>query len=162
MFKYLYISPSHSWPNSSLMVWSSISGPFDICEVDIFNGTCPHGQMIIMTSAMYGRMSIGTCIRQHFSSHRNCDGDVLKIIDGICSGRQSCVVRPIDPALVTVKKCPEHSAYLRLSYDCIRCEYNLGSCLIFVYTKKKGMYPSGCVKGYWFLDLALFHMKHQS
>ena len=68
---------------------------------------------------MYGRMSIGTCLRQHVSS-RNCDVDVLDIMDGFCSGLPQCAVRAIHPAFFDIKRCPDHAAYLSLKYKCLK------------------------------------------
>lgn len=75
-----------------------------------------------MQSAMYGRMDIGQCIRQHIGI-RNCDIDVLHIMDGLCSGAQSCTVRGGHPNLLDIKPCPDHAAYLRTSYKCLKCKY---------------------------------------
>lgn len=98
-------------------------GPVDVCERDSYNASCPHQHMILMHSAMYGRMSLGTCIKKYFSNSK-CDVDVLHILDGMCSGLQYCDVRPLNPVLFDVKPCPEQSAYLTISYKCIKGKYS--------------------------------------
>lgn len=94
-------------------------GPHDICELEIFNATCSDGEIILMNSSMYGRMSLGKCIKEHIGS-KNCDSDVLHVTDSMCSGLQSCVITPFDRTLMTLRRCPEHSAFLRIHYTCVK------------------------------------------
>ena len=97
----------------------------EYCEVDKFQPSCSQGEVLLMKSALYGRMSLGKCIRQDYG-HIGCKADVLSILDGFCSGRQSCSVNANDLNLMTekAKVCPSDMAgYLAPSYKCIKGEY---------------------------------------
>lgn len=96
-----------------------ISGPYDICERDTFNATCSEKEVILMETSMYGMMELGTCIRQRVDN-ADCNLNVLNIMDGFCSGLQTCAVRAADPVLLDVKRCPLYTAYLRTSYKCLQ------------------------------------------
>ena len=43
----------------------------DYCETDFFQAECPHGQIIMVEEARYGRMELGTCIIADFG-YLNC------------------------------------------------------------------------------------------
>ena len=90
-----------------------------MCEREVFNASCSTNDVIMMRSAMYGRMDVGRCIRSNIGS-RNCDADVLNVLDGLCSGLTTCSVKGALSSLLDIKPCPEYSAYLRASYDCLK------------------------------------------
>ena len=78
-----------------------------------------------MKSAKYGRMAIGKCIKQNYG-HIGCQSDVLSIMDGFCSGRQSCSVKAGHDVLLNAKKkgCPSDiAAYLLPEYECLKGWY---------------------------------------
>ena len=94
----------------------------EYCELDIFQPSCAQDEVILMKSALYGRMSLGRCIKQDYG-HIGCKSDVLPIIDGFCSGRQSCSVNANDRTLVSAKSkvCPSDvAAYLVAMYGCLK------------------------------------------
>ncbi|ESO06908.1 hypothetical protein HELRODRAFT_191240 [Helobdella robusta] len=65
-----------------------------------FNASCGPDEMIMMTSAMYGRSSKGRC-----------------------SGRRSCHVVTPDPILYQLKPCPnDFSVSLEADYSCVKVE----------------------------------------
>ena len=39
-------------------------GVRDYCETETFNASCHHGEVIVMKSALYGRMRLGRCVRK--------------------------------------------------------------------------------------------------
>ena len=43
----------------------------DYCENDSFQAECPHGNIVIIEEARYGRMELGTCILADFG-YLNC------------------------------------------------------------------------------------------
>lgn len=90
----------------------------------MFNASCGNGEIIVMHSAKYGLMESGTCMRQPVNN-RNCDVEVLNIMDGFCSGQQTCIVRPTNPTLIDIKPCPTYAAYLRASYTCLKGNFSL-------------------------------------
>ena len=106
-----------------------LSGEEEYCELDVFQPSCADNEVVVMKSAFYGRMALGRCIRQDYG-HIGCKADVLAIMDGFCSGRKICSVKPINEVLVSSKSgvCPQDmNGYLTASYQCIKGRY----CIIF-------------------------------
>ena len=92
----------------------------DYCQWEIFNATCRPNEVILMTSAKYGRMQFGRCMKEDHGS-LGCYADVMAHLDRICSGRTSCVLRIPDPALHKTNNCPnELMPYLQASYTCLK------------------------------------------
>ena len=53
---------------------SFYSGPRqELCNWETFAAQCQEGQVILMTSAKYGRMQHGRCIRKTFDEQGNLD-----------------------------------------------------------------------------------------
>ena len=97
-------------------------GNVEYCERDVFEPSCPSGEVILMKSAFYGRMAIGKCIKQNYG-HIGCKANVLSIMDGFCSGRQSCSVKPTHDILIDakLKVCPSDvAAYLEAEHTCMK------------------------------------------
>jgi len=96
---------------------------------DSFGANCLKNEVIIMKSAIYGRMKIGRCLlaegRDLLDANINdprffgCSVDVLNILDKKCSGRNRCEIRGTDDDLE--RETPCHAAlksYLEADYDC--------------------------------------------
>ena len=111
----------------------------DYCLNEWFNATCDRlpGHVILMTSARFGRMTSGRCISGDFNvgcvkdvlegQGHFCVKDVLRQLDGACSGRTSCDVSV--RSLVELHPCQQDFvSYLEASYDCVE-----GSSRIAVY-----------------------------
>ena len=97
------------------------TGGEEYCEREVFQPSCGENEVILMKSAFYGRMAIGKCIKQNYG-HIGCKADVLSIIDGFCSGRQSCTVPPNHIVLLNAKAkvCPsDFAAYLKAEQVCL-------------------------------------------
>ena len=103
----------------SMFPFHLLIGPVDVCERDTFNASCPTGHVILIHDAIYGRMTSSRCI-QNSVPDGSCDSDVMRTLDGLCSGRQNCQVPGIHPDLMFSKVCYESTAYLRASYQCIK------------------------------------------
>jgi len=98
---------------------------------DPFEASCLKNEVIVMTSAIYGRMRIGRCLEDEEGEllRRNvddpkylrCSDNVLELMDKKCSGQNRCEVRlNSDSDFRKFKPC--HSAlklYLEASYRCI-------------------------------------------
>ena len=85
------------------------------------NATCGQDKVIMMTSAHYGRMSIGRCLKEDVQI--GCYGDVMLHMDARCSGRHSCLVEVPDETLHEVQPCSkEFMGYLEASYICLQGE----------------------------------------
>ena len=81
---------------------------------------CNGNEIIVISSAEYGRMELGRCITEP-NEFMGCTNDVLPLIDRWCSGRRECVVGVPNPKLeefnqnclkVLIK-------YLLLKYSCV-------------------------------------------
>ena len=94
----------------------------EYCQWESFNATCSSAagdQVILMTSARYGRMRVGRCVREDHGS-LGCYADVLRQLDARCSGRRTCSVYVPDPSLHDAQSCPkELMPYLETSYVCV-------------------------------------------
>ena len=88
--------------------------------MDTMNVTCPGGYVIMMQSAMYGRMAIGRCVREGLG-YLGCKSDALSILDTSCTGRRFCSVHVPNPQLHELMPCPaDTTAYLQANYACVK------------------------------------------
>ena len=102
----------------------------EYCLATGFQAKCFKNEVIVMTSALYGRMRVGRCLQDEgelLSRNRNdprflgCSADVLKILDRRCSGKNQCDVKLISD-LDLQREEPCHASlkcYLEASYDCV-------------------------------------------
>ena len=82
--------------------------------------TCAADEVLLMTSARYGRMRGGRCINVNYG-HIGCSTDVTSQLDEECSGKQLCVF-PV-ASLLEQKPCPDDlTSYLEASYKCVKGE----------------------------------------
>lgn len=95
----------------------------EYCLTEYFNASCPgDDDVILMTSAHYGRMRLGRCIRGDYNL--GCWNDVIGAFDAQCSGRKSCDVSV--RKLVDIRPCQrDFASYLEASYQCIKGEKSL-------------------------------------
>ena len=96
--------------------------PKEYCNMETFEAKCPENELVIMKSAVYGRMRIGKCVDSAFG-FVGCKADVLGVADGKCSGRQHCKIKLPDDDIytyvTTVNECPkEVASYLEAAYTC--------------------------------------------
>ena len=103
------------------------------CQWETFNASCASqpGHVILMTSARYGRMRFGRCMREDHGSV-GCSADVLDHLDRRCSGRATCQLSIPDATLHANHPCPkELMPYLEASYSCVKRELPIHfSCFI--------------------------------
>jgi len=91
----------------------------EYCHFETFRARCPHGDVILMQSAYYGRKSLGRCVRTNFG-FIGCYTDVLQMMDRRCTGRTSCDVDVIEPNFDDIRPCNvELKSYLQANYICI-------------------------------------------
>ncbi|KAK2171620.1 hypothetical protein NP493_1050g01019 [Ridgeia piscesae] len=94
--------------------------PKSYCPNEVFKADCGRDRIVVMTTAMYGRMSEKSrCIRKNYG-FVGCGSSVIGIADHFCSGRRSCEI-PIPNSLVEDVKtaCPEDfKSYLEAGYRC--------------------------------------------
>lgn len=91
----------------------------EYCLSDFFNATCGEEEVVVMTTALHGRMRSGRCIRMEYDKER-CQKDVIRFMDKICSGRRSCSF-PVATLREAAQVChSDLSTYLEASYRCVK------------------------------------------
>jgi len=104
----------------------------EFCHNEQFTADCPEGQVILMTSALYGRMRKGNCVRTDFG-FVGCYADVIDHVHGRCSGRGSCSIRVPDATLDRTKPCNEDlKSYFDANFTCIEGGRGLSVCILIV------------------------------
>ena len=87
-----------------------------VCNFEDYHPVCPNGDIVFINSADYGRMQIGRCV-----SSIGCSGDVLPILDKLCSGRQRCTLRIPNADMNAVVSCDhDMTKYLEATHECLR------------------------------------------
>lgn len=90
----------------------------EYCYYEKFEAKCQDDEVIIMVSALYGRMRFGRCVRTNFG-FIGCMMDVLNLLDRRCSGRSSCSVDVVEPTFDNIRPCNiELKSYLEAEYQC--------------------------------------------
>jgi len=90
------------------------------CQSDYFRAKCVNDDVIMITSAHYGRMEISKCVKESFG-FLGCNNDVLQIMDSYCSGRRECSVRILDENFMNIKPCHDDlKSYLEVKYTCVK------------------------------------------
>ena len=90
----------------------------EYCQWESFNATCGHDQVILITSAFYGRMRVGRCVPYDY--YVGCATDVFDHLASRCSARRHCVVPIPAPELFKVHPCRKDLvAYMDASYQCV-------------------------------------------
>ena len=96
-----------------------------------FEASCLKNEVIVMTSAIYGRMRMGRCLEdeglKYFAAFGNdpnflgCSEDILQLMDKKCSGKNRCEVRmTFDTDFENIKPCDAAlKLYLEASYHCV-------------------------------------------
>ena len=93
----------------------------EVCISEEYRLTCTVNEVILLTSAEYGRMEVGRCIKKH-NEFLGCANDVLHIVDRWCSGRQQCnvmVTNDDDLEAANVNCLESLKKYLKLVYSCL-------------------------------------------
>jgi hypothetical protein len=101
----------------------NISAAIEYCHNEEFVADCPlQSDVVLMTSALYGRMAYGQCVKTGFG-YIGCSNDVIEHLHERCSGRTSCALRIPDARLDATKPCNEDlKSYLEAEYICITGE----------------------------------------
>ena len=91
----------------------------EYCQWETFNASCPAGWVVLMQTALYGRMRHGRCADTDV--YIGCSTDVTSEMDTRCSGHRECTVAIPDSVMHKQQPCPsDMMAYLEASYMCIR------------------------------------------
>ena len=104
----------------------------EYCIYETFHPNCSKNEVIVMSSATYGRMNVGRCLKldtasKHDPKYFGCSANVLEFMDRKCSGRSECNVRVIDQELLQQESsCYEDlMKYLELIYTCVAGKYTV-------------------------------------
>jgi len=100
------------------------------CQLETLNARCRwNSEVILMTSAQWGRMKTNRCLEIHPNvltafGHDplflGCSQDVLLLMDSRCSGRSECQMRIPDADLDQLKPCyHDLKSSLTASYSCV-------------------------------------------
>jgi len=103
----------------------------EICQLETMKARCRwNSEVIVMTSARWGRMKTGRCLNIHpklMSLHNDdpmflgCFEDVLSLLDIKCSSKPACDVVVPNPDLDRITPCYEDlTRYLQASYTCVK------------------------------------------
>lgn len=103
----------------------------EYCTMEYFNASCPPGELIVMQSAIYGRMRLGRCVHLNYG-HLGCSVNVRSHLDVRCSGRNVCRILLPDPVLFRLRPCPgDLSSYLEASYTCLEGMHTCLNAMLF-------------------------------
>jgi len=102
----------------------------EYCHYETFSGRCWRGEVVVMQSALWGRMRPGRCLQvpANFLEINGddpmfigCFQDVLPLADSRCSGRPECSILVSDPSFNNSKPCyADLKMYFEASFQCVR------------------------------------------
>ena len=106
-----------------MVVMVFVTGIREYCRWETFRAKCPADEVIVVRSALYGRMRSGRCLMnaQDGGSHVGCKADVIREADRLCSGRGTCAIQIPEPTFdVVPTTCPRGLAvHLEVIYECL-------------------------------------------
>jgi len=102
----------------------------EYCQLETFSARCRHGDVIVMTTARFGRMRVGKCIDSGAYSADSilkqddktigCYADVLDYADGTCSGKTACDIFVPNRDLLSTRPCfTQLTMYFEAAYQCV-------------------------------------------
>jgi len=112
-----------------LLMSAGSSDTQDFCQSETFRPQCLPGEAVIITKAVYGRMSHDSrCLQNEDElptlkddpKYMGCFEDVLPLVTARCSGQSDCEIRIPDPEMEQSNPCYNHMfKYLVVAYRCI-------------------------------------------
>lgn len=91
----------------------------EVCRWEALNATCPADGVVVMRTALYGRMREGRCLETNYSI--GCWKDVLLWVDELCSGRRQCKIDVPNRQLHEIQPCAKDlQTYLEATFECVR------------------------------------------
>ena len=98
---------------------ATLSDVRDYCPPESFDAACGPNEVLLIRSALYGRMRVGRCVKFDLG-YVGCSADVTRILASRCSGRRTCSISLVDDELERGKACPKDlPSYLEASYACL-------------------------------------------
>ena len=93
--------------------------------MEYFAAECGKDEVIVMETAVYGRMRMNRCVTVDYGN-LGCSLDVRRHFDSLCSGRQKCDIKVPDDKLYSMKPCPgDVVSYVEASFSCIKGKLTL-------------------------------------
>jgi len=91
----------------------------ELCQNESYEAECSQDSVVLMTSALYGRMRVGKCVTSNLGNI-GCASDVISYFDKICSGKRQCNVNIPNFELNKLNvNCPtEYTPYVETSHVC--------------------------------------------
>jgi len=101
-----------------------VAGPTSLqtreyCVYERFTARCEREHVIIVRSALYGRMKARRCITSDYANALGCYSDVTAHVDALCSGRQNCSLLVATMDSVAQPCAKDFKSYLEAAYDCV-------------------------------------------
>jgi len=95
----------------------------DYCEGYKFNASCSWNEIIIVKSALYGRMKESICISISFG-HKSSTS-VLSAVEELCSGRRNCTFDVIQLSKDVGLYTKDPRCYLEVAYECLKGQWGV-------------------------------------
>ena len=113
---HVFVRAQRSYLISNQLIYYPVT---DYCKWDTFNAECAKpDEVVIMTSALYGRMERSNCIERDYG-YVGCSGDVMTMADARCSGRRKCSIEIPDKTFDKSSICPKDlTRYFSATYMC--------------------------------------------
>jgi len=102
----------------------------EYCQLETFRPRCLPGETVIISQAIYGRMSdTSRCLQDEIElvalkddpMYMGCFENVLQLVSKKCFGMPDCEIRIPDPEMEKTNPCYRHMAkYLKVTYHCIK------------------------------------------
>ena len=98
MFSHVKCKKSTLFSIVSLLFDIRVALVNEVCFTETFKATCPPGTVIVIQSALYGRMRNSRCL--HFDDRElNCYADAQPYLESLCNGSIECSIRAGDDML---------------------------------------------------------------
>jgi len=91
----------------------------EYCQFETFNASCSTNEIVLVTSANYGRIRLGRCATTDYGS-LGCSVDVTQLLDSMCSGQRQCSI-DVASLRAVLQPCPNDlTSYLDVSFRCVQ------------------------------------------
>jgi len=105
----------------------------EYCQLETFSARCRHGDVVVMTTARFGRMRVGKCIdggeqsaaleellQKVDPNSLGCYSNVLDYADRTCSGKTACDIFVPNRDLLSTRPClSQLTMYFEAAYHCV-------------------------------------------
>ena len=97
----------------------------EVCNAEIFKTKCDSNEVVVIQSALHGRMNIGRCVKRNLG-YLGCKNDATDAFDEACSGKNECAVTITNDLRKEVTgACGEAIVgYAEVTYDCLQGKSN--------------------------------------